>query len=577
MVVRVWAPRATRVEIGSAGQRYAAVPDGDDGIFVADLPLDPGDDYFFSLDGGPPLPDPRSAFQPHGVHGASRVVDPAAFAWSDAGFSPPSLAGGIIYEMHVGTFTAAGTFSAAIERLSHLADLGVTHVELMPVAAFAGTHGWGYDGVSLFAPHAPYGGPTGLRQFVDACHARGLGVIQDVVYNHLGPSGNYLNQFGPYFSDRYHTPWGQAVNLDGPGSDQVRAFFIDNALGWLRDYHMDGLRLDAVHTFLDTGPYPFLEELSGRVAALARDLGRPLVVIAESDLNDPRLVRDRQRGGDGLSAMWCDDLHHALHAVFTGERAGYYDDFGRIADIARAWSRGMAYDGRYSRYRGRRHGRSATDLRGGQSVVCLQNHDQVGNRPRGDRLHHVAGIARAKVGAALVLLSPFVPLLFQGEEWGASAPFPYFTNHSEPELGHAVGEGRRREFAAFGWRPETTPDPQAHATFLSAKLDWSEIGRPPHDDLLSWYRALIGLRRTSSFLAEDRLDQGHASFDEGRRWLLAERGPVWIACNLGDAPVEIPRAPGPAQSLLMASAPAAATATGIGLAPWSVALLGPGS
>ena len=439
----------------------------------------PGTDYAFRLDGGPPLPDPRSVWQPQGVHGPSRVLDHGAFPWTDGRWQQGPLPSAVLYELHVGTFTPEGTFEAAIARLDHLVDLGITHVELMPVAEFPGSRGWGYDGVDLYAPHHAYGGPEGLKRLVNACHAKGFAVLLDVVYNHLGPAGNYLERFGPYFTARHQTPWGPAVNLDGPGSDEVRRFFCDNALMWLRDYHLDGLRLDAVHALVDTSAVSFLEQLAAEVHALEAHLGRHLVLIAESDLNDPRVVRPPELGGYGLGAQWSDDFHHALHTVLTGERDGYYADFGSLADLAKALTGTFVYDGRYSHFRGRRHGRPTAGLTGDHFLGYLQNHDQIGNRAQGERSSHLPNSGRLKIAAALVLTSPFIPLLFQGEEWGASTPFQYFTDHDDPELGRAVREGRRVEFAGFGWAPEAIPDPQDPATFARSKLDWQERARSP--------------------------------------------------------------------------------------------------
>jgi maltooligosyltrehalose trehalohydrolase len=375
---------------------------------------------------------------------------------------------------------------------------------------------------------------------VDACHARGLAVLQDVVYNHLGPSGNFLGQFGHYFTDRYHTPWGAAVNLDGPGSDEVRRFFMDNARMWLRDYHVDGLRLDAVHALLDTAALPFLEELAEAVAKLESHLGRRLVLIAESDLNDPRLVRSREVGGFGLDAQWSDDFHHALHAALTGERAGYYADFGRLGDLAHALEHAYVFDGCYSPARQRRHGRPTTGLSGARFLGYLQNHDQIGNRAQGDRSAALLSPGRLKIAAALVCASPFVPMLFQGEEWGASTPFQYFTDHQDAELGRAVSEGRRHEFAGFGWDPAEVPDPQSPETFVRSKLDWSEPSREPHVSFLTWHRDLLRLRRTLPSLTDGRLDRVRVDFDEDARWLVLRRGPVAVACNLADHPQRVP-------------------------------------
>jgi maltooligosyltrehalose trehalohydrolase len=571
--LRVWAPRASRVDLALDGDRVPARADPG-GWWSASVPVErAAAGYAFSLDGGPPRPDPRSPWQPDGVHAPSRPVDHAAFAWSDQGWRAPALAAGLIYELHVGTFTPAGTFEAAIERLDHLLALGVTHVELMPVAQFSGEHGWGYDGVALTAPHQPYGGPLGLKRLVDACHARGLAVLLDVVYNHLGPVGNYLAEFAPYFTDRHHTPWGAAVNL---GEPEVRGFVIDNACGWLRDYHLDGLRLDAIHALRDDSATHLLAELADAVRVLERGLDRPLVLIAESDLNDPRVVRPAAQGGYGLDAQWNEDFHHALHALLTGERGGYYADFGRIADVATALSEGLVYAGRHSTYRGRPHGYPVRGLGGHAFVGCLQNHDQVGNRARGDRIGHLVSAGRLRIGAALVLTAPFVPMLFQGEEWNASAPFQYFTDHADPDVARAVREGRRREFAAFGEDPAAVPDPQARETFLRSKLDWAERTRGAHADVLDWYRRLIALRRARPALRDGRLEAVRVASDEDARWLRMEREDLTVACNLDDQVRCVPLARGrPRTVLLSSSAGLSIGPDTIDLPPDSVVVLGP--
>ena len=519
---RVWAPRAQRVHL-ALGDRRIAMSAEPRGSWVVDVPrAHAGLDYGFALDDGEVLPDPRSPWQPAGVHGPSRLVDHRAFRWTDEAWRPAPLSSAVIYELHVGTFTPGGTFDAAIERLGHLVGLGVSHVELMPVAQFPGQRGWGYDGVDLFAPHAAYGGPDGLKRLVDACHARGLAVILDVVYNHLGPSGNYLGRFAQYFTSRYGTPWGEAINFDGAGSDAVRRFVLDNARQWLADYHVDGLRVDAVHAMFDRSAFPILEELASEVRALEAERGRPAILIAENDLNDPRIVRAPAAGGYGFDAQWNEDFHHALHAVLTGERMGYYGDFGALGDVTTALTQGFVYAGRHSAYRGRRHGRPATGVGGHAFIGCLQNHDQVGNRACGDRLSQLVSAGRLRIGAALVLTAPFVPMLFQGEEWGATTPFLYFTDHEEPELGRAVSEGRRREFAAFGWDPSQIPDPQSPATYEASKLDWSEPHRAPHAAMLAWHRQLIGLRRRCPDLSDGRLDPRARARGRGRA--MARRG-----------------------------------------------------
>jgi len=576
---RVWAPEAQRVELAlDAGGRRLEMHAGAGGWWWARAPeAGPGTDYRFAPDGGEALPDPRSAWQPRGVHGPSRVLDHGAFAWRDAGWQPGPLASAVIYEFHVGTFTPEGTFEGAIERLDHLVDLGVTHVELMPVAEFPGTRGWGYDGVDLYAPHHAYGGPEGLKRLVDACHARRLAVLLDVVYNHLGPDGNYLGCFGPYFTERYATPWGDAVNLDGRGSDEVRRFLCDNARMWLEDYHVDGLRIDAVHAIVDGSAVHFLEQLAAEVAVLEAQLGRRLVLIAESDLNDPRIVRRPEVGGYGLDAQWNEDFHHALHALLTGEGHGYYADFGGFGHLARALERGFAYDGRYSVYRGRCHGRAADGLGGHRFVGCLQNHDQVGNRARGERSAALLGRGRLEIGAALVLTAPFVPMLFQGEEWGASSPFPYFTDHRDETLAEAVRRGRREEFAAFGWDPAAIPDPQAPETFARAKLDWSELVRAPHVGLLDWHRRLIRLRHETPGLRDARLERVAVRYDERAQWLVVERPGVAVACNLGGATRDVPLTwEGTPRVLLCSRGEVALGARSVRLPPESVAVMGQG-
>ncbi len=537
----VWAPRAQVVEaiIGTGLEERLAMRPLDRGWWATQVAVPAGTRYRFALDGGGPMPDPRSRWQPDGVDGASSVLDPGSFAWSDTTFRPAPLASTVVYELHVGTFSEAGTFDGAIAHLDHLRSLGVTHVELMPVAEFSGDRGWGYDGVDLYAPHHSYGGPAGMAGFVDAAHSRGLGVILDVVYNHLGPAGNYLPQFGPYFTNRYNTPWGSAVNFDTDDSDEVRRFFIDNALMWLRDYHVDALRLDAVHTIFDMSAVHFLEQLATEVHDLAAALSRDVAVIAESDLNDPRLIRPVEAGGFGLDAQWSDDFHHSLHALLTGEQGGYYEDFGSLADLATTLVQGYRYAGDYSRFRKRHHGRPHPGLDGRRLLGYLQNHDQVGNRALGERSAALMSTGRLMIGAAVVLTAPFVPLIFQGEEWAASTPFQYFTDHPDPELGAAVRSGRREEFAVFGWDPERVPDPQASATFERSKLRWDEVSSGDHATLLAWYRALIQLRHRYPELADGRLDHAQVSFDEGHRWLSCRRGRVTVAFNVGHEDLRI--------------------------------------
>ncbi|HVE73857.1 MAG TPA: malto-oligosyltrehalose trehalohydrolase, partial [Mycobacteriales bacterium] len=426
----VWAPLPDRVEASVGGELHA-MRRSDDGWWSVNLPPSATAlDYGFVLDGGPPRPDPRSAWQPDGVHGLSRQVDHSAFAWSDAGWRGLPLAGSVLYELHIGTFTPEGTFDAAIGRLDHLCELGIDAVELLPCNAFAGRWGWGYDGVAWFAVHEPYGGPEGLKRFIDAAHARGLGVVMDVVYNHLGPAGNYLPEFGPYLTEAHSTPWGPAVNLDQPGSDEVRRYIVDNALMWLRDYHVDGLRLDAVHALVDERATHLLEEIATAVHELGAQLSKPLWVVAETDRNDPRTVTPADAGGYGLDGQWADDVHHAVHAAVTGERTGYYGDFGSLATLAHALRHAFVHDGSWSSFRGRRHGRPVPDsIPGSRFVVFAQDHDQIGNRAAGDRLSQTLSEGMLCVVAAVLLTSPYTPMLFMGEEWGARTPWQFFSDH----------------------------------------------------------------------------------------------------------------------------------------------------
>ncbi len=531
----LWAPRAQTAAVKLGGRLYP-LELAEGGWWNADIEeAHPGSTYQFVLDASDPLPDPRSAFQPEGVNGPSQIVDHSAFAWNDLRWQARPLSSAVIYELHIGTFTPAGTYLSAIERLGHLADLGITHLELMPVNEFPGVAGWGYDGVDLYAPHHAYGSPDDLKTLIDACHQKGLAVILDVVYNHLGPAGNYLERFGPYFNDAYHTPWGAAVNLDHEGSIETRRFFLDNAAMWLRDYHFDGLRLDAIHAYFDHSAIHFLEQLSRAVDSLSAHLGRSLFLIAESDLNDPRLVKSIDAGGFGVDAQWSDDFHHALHTVLTGETKGYYEDFGSLAQLAEVLSNPFLYDGIKSRHRGRIHGKRVCGLSGHRFLAYSQNHDQIGNRAAGERLCHLTSPGRCKIAAALVLTSPYLPMLFAGEEFGASAPFQYFTHHEDAELAAKVSEGRKNEFRAFGWAPEDVPDPQDQGTIERSKLQWDELSSPSHDELFVWYKNLIALRREFADLTDGRLDRVEVRFDEQASWLAMKRGSVQVVCNL--APV----------------------------------------
>jgi len=552
---RVWAPKPERVDVVIEGGAHPMVPAGG-GWWELELEhAGPGTRYLFSLDGKPGRPDPRSASQPEGMDAPSEVVDHSAFQWADGPWKGMPLPGSVLYELHTGTFSPEGTFDGAIEYLPHLVELGIDAVELMPVAEFSGSRGWGYDGVDLFAPHHTYGGPEGLKRLVDACHAAGLGVVLDVVYNHLGPAGNYLPEFGPYFSERHQTNWGDALNFDGPHSGEVRRFVVDNALAWLRDYHIDGLRLDAVHAIVDDSATHLLEQMANEVHALSARVGRSLFLIAESDLNDPRFVRSVDAGGYGLDASWADEWHHALHAILTGEREGYYQDFGSLALLGKALKQAWVYDGTWSPYRQRVHGRSPAGLPGDRFVVSTQNHDQVGNRATGERSAALMSVGRLKIAAALLLTSPFVPLLFQGEEWAAGTPFQYFTDHPDPELGRAVSEGRRSEFSSFGWEPEDVPDPQDPATFDRSKLNWREVAGAvqegmlgaewsgpsgTHREILDWYRKLIALRRRLPALTDPRRDKIEVTQDEDAGWLGYRRNDVAAVLNVGKAAVSVP-------------------------------------
>ncbi len=568
---RVWAPKSKSVAVKIGDDKSALEPVAGGWWQAEVVTAGPGTDYAYVVDGEEAaVPDPRSQWQPQGIHGPSRILDHAAFQWSDGGWRAPVFPSAIVYELHVGTFTSEGTFDAAIEKLDWLKELGVTHIELLPVAAFPGKYGWGYDGVALFAPYELYGGPDGLKRLVDAAHGKGVAMLLDVVYNHFGPDGNYTGKFGPYLTSLHTTPWGDAVNFEDAGSHEVRRFFIDNALMWLRHYHFDGLRLDAVTAYMDRSATNFMEELAREVRELEARSGRPLVLIAESDLNDPRLVTAPEAGGYGLDAAWSDDFHHALVTALTGDRSGYYVDFGLLADLAKSLESVYVYDGGYSIYRDRHHGRPVQGLPGWRFLGYAQNHDQVGNRARGERLEHLVGMRRAKVAAALVLTAPFVPMLFQGEEFAASAPFQFFTDHEE-ELGHLVSAGRKREFMAFGWKPEEIPDPQAETTFTNSKLDWSEVAKGHHATMVEWYKQLIRLRRATPELTNGRMDEVAVTIDEDDQWLVMDRVAIRVACNLGSEPLRIELPPG--STLLLGSEEVTLDRDALTLPPDSVSIV----
>ena len=536
----VWAPRPARVDLVLPGSSHPMVP-GQGGWWHVSVDADPESTYAFSLDGGDPRPDPQGVRLPHGPHGWSQLYDPGEFAWTDGSWRGVDLAHAVIYELHVGTFTDDGTLDSAVDQLDHLVDLGVTVVELMPLAPFPGHHGWGYDGVAPFAVHEGYGGPAGLQRFVDAAHAKGLAVCLDVVYNHLGPDGNYLAEFGPYLTDRYSTPWGLALNLDAAGSDPVRQWVLDNVTQWLRDFHVDALRLDAVQELHDDRALHILEEMSCAVDALAEQLNRKLWLIGESDRNDPRTVTPRGRvattAGMGLHAQWSDDVHHALHVALTGESQGYYVDFGGPHALEKVMRSPFFHDGTMSTFRGRSHGRPVDEsVPGWRFVASLQTHDQVGNRATGDRLSATLAPGLLACGAAILLTSPWTPMLFMGEEWGATTPWQFFTDHTGAELARAVREGRRAEFAAHGWDEDAVPDPQDPATFTRSMLRWAELDQEPHARLLQWYRDLIFLRRTRGDLHDPWSTQVVVVHDPEARTFWMQRGEHQVAANLSDAP-----------------------------------------
>ena len=570
----VWAPGRQRVRVRVDGVDHELRPADGGWWWRADVPGARADaDYAFLLEGetsgagapqdssgagapqgAVPLPDPRSCWQPHGVRGPSRRYDHAAFGWTDGSWTGRALPRSVIYELHIGTFTPGGTFDAAIERLDHLVDLGVDLVEVMPVNAVDAPRNWGYDGVLWYAVHEPYGGPDGFKRFVDACHARGLGVVLDVVWNHLGPSGAYLDRYGPYFAGR--NIWGPALNLHGPGSGEVRRYVIGNALMWLRDFHVDALRIDAVHALVDHSTTHLLEELAALVHALAASVRRPLTLIAESDLNDPRLVMAREAGGYGLHAQWDDDVHHCLHAVLTGERQGYYADFHPgLAALARTLRSVFFHDGAWSSFRGRDHGQpvDVSRIPADRFVVSLQNHDQVGNRAIGDRISATLPPGLLACGAALLLCSPYTPMLFMGEEWGASTPFQFFSHFPDASLREEIRRGRFEEFAEHGWDPAAeVPDPSDERTFLRSRLCWSEAADGWHGRLLDCYRSLIALRRTHPELSDPWLPRLAVDYAEAGadRWVVLHRGSLAVAVNLAPRAATVPLGRRPTEVLL---------------------------
>ena len=554
---RVWAPRCRSLDVVLEGRAPLQMSEADDGLFETTIPrVGAGARYQYRLDGGRHRPDPVSRWQPDGVHGPSAVVDPSVFAWTDTGFHGHALADLAFYELHVGTFTPAGTFEAVVGYLEALADLGVTAIEIMPVAEFPGSRNWGYDGVHLFAPQSTYGGPRGLRRLVDACHARNLSVILDVVYNHLGPEGNYLAEFGPFFTDRYRTPWGQALNFDGPDAAGVRRHFIENVRAWVREFHVDGLRLDAIHSIFDTSRVHILSEIAEAAREEARQLGRPLHVVAESHDNDRRIVRPMAEGGLGLDAVWSDDFHHALHVRLTGERGGYYVDFADRDLLPRAVAEGFAFQGQHSEYFGGPRGTASADLEGEHFVIFVQNHDQVGNRAQGDRLGSVVAFEALKLAAGLMFAAPGLPLIFMGEEYGETAPFQFFTSFLDRELAEAVRRGRAQEFTRFAWQKQI-PDPGDPATFVRSRLNHLLVGAPRHRELHHYYRRWLALRRDHPALGARHKAQARASLDEHGVLSLVRRAPtgegVGLVANLTAAP-QVRSADPSARAILLDSA-----------------------
>ncbi|MBZ5649925.1 MAG: malto-oligosyltrehalose trehalohydrolase [Acidobacteriia bacterium] len=544
---RVWAPKVTNLSVRIVGEqpRTIRMTRSLDSEFAATVPqVNEGADYFYLLEGERERPDPVSRWQPSGVHGPSRIVDPASFRWFDHGWSGIPLQDFIIYELHTGTFTREGTFESVIPRLPYLRDLGITAIEIMPVAEVPGNRNWGYDGASLYAPQSSYGGPIGLKRLVNACHELGLAVVLDVVYNHLGPEGNYLPEFASCFTDAHHTPWGKAINFDGPESDGVRRFVIDNALYWLTEYHVDALRLDAIHGIYDFGARHILDELSETFQTQARHLQRQAWLIAESDLEDVRIINPRAAGGYAIDAQWHDDFHHALYALLTGGREGFLMDFGAIADLSKSITDGFVFDWKYARYRRRHFGSSSKDRPGQQFVGFIQNHDQIANTSRGKRLSTLVPAGQQKIAAVLTLCSPFLPLLFMGEEYGETAPFLYFTSFDDPDLAAAVREGRKKELGTHYSKGDFS-DPQALATFERCKLDWLKTAISSHAEILRLYRELISLRKQYPSLGNGRKDLSEIQFDEQAKWLVMKRSDpagssALLVCNFSSGAQSVP-------------------------------------
>lgn len=548
-ILEVWAPEAARVELETDGRSSLMKPSPDRrGWWQSDSSYPPGTRYGFHLDGEGPFPDPASRSQPDGMHGLSEIVDDDSFHWTDDDWQSPGWDSAVVYEAHVGTFSAEGTFEGMIPHLDHLVRLGVTHLELLPVCEFPGRWNWGYDGVSIYAPSHVYGGPGGLKRLIDACHAEGLAVVIDVVYNHMGAEGNNLPRFGPYFTGP-PTAWGSGPTMEGEHSPAVRQFFIENALMWLRDYHADGLRLDAIDKVIDDSPKHLLQELREAVDGLSADTWHR-VLIAESASNDPIFVRSLSEGGYGLDAHWVDDFHHAARTTFTGEDQGYYIDYHGAVDLVTALRQGSVYEGQHSTFLGKPRGKKLHLMPPATFLICFQNHDQIGNRPRGDRFHHhpQASLIQQQIGAAFMLLSPFTPMIFMGEEWAATTPFQFFTDHQDPELASSVGEGRRREFGGGEWSGEI-PDPQSPACFSSSKLVWEERHDPPHREILGWYSELLRLRGLNGPYHQMPLVE--ADLDEG--WIRMTNKRYCVSAGIRDGRIETPfEAPGAFDALLSA-------------------------
>jgi maltooligosyltrehalose trehalohydrolase len=548
---RVWAPLLDSIDVqiwdsvDAATPRLFPLKRQSQGYWQATIDqVIPGALYAYRLNNNDTLrPDPASRCQPEGVHGRSQVVDPQQLIWQDQQWCNLPLESYICYELHVGTFTPEGTFAAIIPRLSELYDLGINAIELMPVAQFPGERNWGYDGVYPYAVQTSYGGVEGLQQLVNACHQQGMAVILDVVYNHFGPEGNYTSNFGPYQTDQYRTPWGNAINFDQAHCDGVRHFVVENALYWLREFHIDALRLDAVHAIYDFGAKPILLELAEAVTSLSQQQQQPRYLIAESDLNDGRLLRPPAQGGYNLNAQWSDDFHHCVHTLLTGEQQGYYEDFGSTAHLARAWEQSFVYAWDYSQHRKRRHGNDVSDRPGSQFVVCAQNHDQVGNRMLGERLSQLTSFEGLKLAAATVLLAPAIPLLFMGEEYGEKAPFYYFISHGDADLVAAVREGRKQEFMAFHAAGEP-PDAASTDTFNQSVLNWDQRHTGEHGTMWQFYRHLIELRRSLPALTNFERDALAVHPDPGSRWLRVHRWQgdeaVLILMNWSSQAIAIP-------------------------------------